>query len=400
MNSIERVDATRHEYLLKPGQRVVGMVLGTVMIAAIIPLWYLAKTDVNGGMALLIAGMSVSVCGAYLLARAVRTRLTIGSGQIEVRSLLGERTFDQSAIEGWRTIAGRYGSYRVLCVKGLVNPITISEFATDDAFEAWFGELPDLDERDRKALLEQIEGDQELGATPEERRSALTTAVVWSVALTVITGAAAAGTLWGGAQVRSGCAVALWLAPVVVLLLLYRSPLLYAVFKAKKDPRAELLWPLMISAAGLSLSNQGANMVSWSPLLMWMALAAAAMILAFYGPIRGSVQFSRALIGLIVFSVFYSWGAVTSVDVLGDESAGTIYTIHVVQKYEHVSHGRGGQTTTYYLKTEPWGPYEESIQSIKVGPETYGATNEGDLICIRLRPGLLRGPWYEMEPCN
>lgn len=401
MGSFQAVDTARHEYGVGRTQGAVSLVIGVVFVAVVLPLGYLAATDADRNVAhiLGVLGAVLLLTGAYLLAWAVRSQLILEGSRITVRGILDERTYDLSELEGSRTIYARHTSIPVICLKGGGRPIDISRYGTDDAFREWFGQLTDLDERDRKAVLDEISQSQELGATPEERMDSLARAKRWSVTLSVIAGAAAIGYLFGPESARLASAAVLWITPIAVLMFLHRSHLLYAIFKQKRDPRAELSIPLILAALALIVNVQDINLISWMPLLPWMVIASAAFILMFYRAVHSNLKTAGATIALLIFALFYGIGTAISADTAADGSKAEVYRVHVMRKYIHVTSGRH-RTTTYYLVTEPWGPYEAPIQEMKVSGGMYRNTSEGDLVCIGLRPGLLHAPWFEPVACD
>lgn len=398
MDSLSTLDGRRHEYPIRPSQQMANGIFGLLMIAATIPVVYLSRISA-GGSALPLMAVGLLAGGSYLLAWALRTRLVLDGHEVRVRGVLSEETFDRSDIEGWRTIASRYGSYRVLMVRGRRRPIQLSRFATDAAFQEWFGSIPDLDERDRRALLGEIERSDELGATPEERLAAWRRSKAWNIGLAAVTIAAAGGLIFGEAGWKLPCATVLWLTPVAAVLLLQRSPLLYTVFRPKKDPRADLSVALMISGIGLMFNMEDANLVSWSPLLVWVGVAGVVYFAAFYHAAHSQVRAGNALIGLLVVAAFYSFGAAISADILADSSPATVQPVQVVRRYVHVTSGRG-QHTSYFLVTEPWDAYGTTMDRVKVSSRRYRETRVGDVVCVGLHRGLLRAAWYAAVPCG
>jgi hypothetical protein len=397
---MQAVETARHEYRLARSQGGVLLVVGVVLIAAIVPIGWAAWTDttLSSAAMILTVGAGMLGVGAYLLAWTTRARLTLDKPGLSLRGAFSERHYAMSDVEGMRNLPRKYGTMPVIWVRG-GDPIDVSRFATDDAFRSWFDALPDLDERDRKALLDEIVQSEELGATPDERMNALGRAKGWSYALTGATIAAMAGMLWEPEKFRLPCAAVLWLAPVAAMMLLHRSHLLYTVFRPKKDPRADLTAPLMLAGFGLMTASQGMNIVSWQPLMLGMIPVAVGFVAAFYHPVRSNVQQAGAVIALFFIALLYGFGAVVSADTLGDGSAPAIYRVRVLDKYITVTHGKGAHTT-YYLRTEPWGPFAEPVHSVSVPSSVYRTTSEGDLVCIGLRAGLLHAAWYERMPCE
>jgi len=397
---MQAVETARHEYRLASSQGGVLLVVGVVLIAAIVPIGWAASTDttVSSAAMILTVGAGMLGVGAYLLAWTTRARLILDESGLSLRGAFSERHVAISDVEGMRNLPQRYGTTPVICVRG-GDPIDPTRFTTDDAFKEWFGRLTDLDERDRKAMLDQITQSEELGATADERMDALGRAKGWSYTLTGAAIAAMVGCLWAPEKFRLPCAAVLWLTPLATLMLLHRSHLLYTVFRPRRDPRADLTTPLTLAGFGLMMASQGMNIVSWQPLMLGTILLGVGFAAAFYHPLRSNVRQGGAVVGLLVLALLYGFGGAISADTLGDGSAPAIYRVRVLDKYIRVTHGKGAHTT-YYLHTEPWGPFAQPVRSVSVPSRVYRETNEGDLVCIGLRNGLLHAPWYERMPCE
>lgn len=336
--------------------------------------------------------------GAYVLSLGFRSRIVIDGSRIEVYGAIRTRSVDLSEIEGFRTLQSRYGSFRQLILKNGLGPISIkSNFNTDDDYRAWMRQIPDLDQRDRQALLAEIEQQQDLGATPEERLGALKVAKRNATALVVIAAAAAVGLNFGAKSWPETwietCAIVLILAPFAAAFLCLRTPLLYTAFKRRSDPRGEASYTLIISSLGMIFSMSEPHFVTVEPLMGLTVLMAFALLVVLFGPARKSGN-RGALLALVAFAGLYGWGAIAAVDVLFDDSQGVVYAAQVVG--EHVSRGR---STTYYLRLEPWGPVQ-AVEDVSVLSSVYDATSLGNTVCPELHPGWLHAPWFRVRACS
>lgn len=342
----------------------------------------------------LSVGVLVLALGAYMLLLGFRSRILIDGTHIEVRGAFRTQPADLNEIEGLRTLRSRYGSFRQLILKNSRRPITIrSRFKTDDDFRAWMQQIPDLDQRDRQALLAEIEQQQDLGATPEERLGALKAAKRNATALLVIAAAAAIGLNFGSKPWLALCAVVLILAPFVAAFLCLRAPLLYTAFKRRADPRGEASYTLFVCSLGMIYTMREPHFLSFKPLTALMALAALALLIALLSPARKSGN-RGALLALVAFAALYGLGAVAVSDVFFDRSQGTVYTAQVTG--HHITHGR---STKYYLRLEPWGPVH-AVEDVSVPSSLYRATSAGDTVCPELHPGRLNAPWFLVRACS
>jgi hypothetical protein len=188
-------------------------------------------------------------------------------------------------------------------------------------------------------------------------------------------------------------AVALALTPAALLLLMQRSPLLYAIFKKKADPRADLGVALMISGIGLAFRVSDVEFVSMQPLLLLIVPVALVYTAAFYSAVRKNSNITATLLGLLFIAGAYSFGLAIVADTLLDSSKSTTYIVPVTGK--HISSGR---STTYYLNLAPWGPLQEPNR-ISVSSSFYNDTQQGDQICLGLHLGRLNAPWYQLADC-
>ena len=332
--------------------------------------------------------------GGYMAAMALRTRLTIEGTRIAVRGVFQEKTADLSEIEGFRTVSNRNGTFRVLQLKEGRGTITISSrFDTDDDYRAYFQQIEDLDDTHRKTILAEIEQQQDLGATPEERVAALQTAKTWSVFALIVTATAALALNFGGPVLQQPSAAVLGLAPLAAVFLVLRSPLLYAVFKRKKDPRAELSFILLVAGFGFLIRMREITFVSMQPLLLLMAVAAGAVIFGYYSSVQ-SASSRGALFGLLILAGLYGYGLVTVTDTIFDGSAGVNYSAPVVGK-----HTVSGRSTTYYLRLAPWGPLETE-KDVSVSSTLYRELAPGEQLCMVLHPGTLHAAWFRVYRCS
>ena len=393
MNSLQQIDTSRHEYRLKGWQRGLYVVLGAAMAAFGIFFTFIAGTKSDGLLGVLIALFFIGI-GFYVLVYALRSRLVIVGTRIEVRNVFQERSADLSEIEGFRSVNSRNGSYIQFWLKEGRGKFSMSNsFDTDDDFRAWFQQVPDLDARDRDLLLSEISQQQDLGATPEERLAALSQAKTWSTFAIVISVAAALGLNLGLASIQLPCALLLALMPVAVFYLVGNSPLLYAVLKRKTDPRADLGFALMAAGFGLFFRVRDLEFVSTRPVFTLAALVALVLLAAFFTSGLRNSSPPGAVFGLLFIAAMFAYGLVVVADTLDDHSAAAAYLTTVTGK--HLSKGK---STTYYLELAPWGPIQQP-NKITVGHDVYSVTPIDGLVCLELRPGRLRIPWYQLADC-
>lgn len=383
----------RREFPMKAWKKMFGLLFGVALCAGS---WFLGTMTAakSSGPAAWLPAAFLFATGIYLLAWVVRSRLVIDGSRIEVQTAFTNRSADRSQIEGYRTIQTRNGNYKQFQLRDGAGYLSVrNDFDTDADFDAWMRQIPDLDLRDREALLDTIKQDAELGATPEERIQALATAKTLAIFLLVVVIAAAAALMFGDPWLQIPSAIVLAIAPAAILMMVSRSPMLYAVFKPKKDPRAELAFVLMVIGFSFLIKIGGIHVVTLTPLLPVMAILAIFFLLPVFLSNRGGPnQFGR-IIGVILFAGFYGYGLTIAADELLDHGTVSPYRATVVGKHE--SHGR---STSYTLDLAPWGPVE-TANKIGVSASVYGRTDIGDQVCLNLHPGSLHVQWYSLVDC-
>src|SRR5580658_9363036 len=180
MSSFGQLPGQRHVYRFKLWLIALICFLALLIGGSGVMLLRQANTQPHDAASLMLIALFPIAMGAYLLLRGLRSRIVLEGTRIEVRGAFIEKSADRSEIEGFRTISSRNGSYTRLMLKEGRGSITISKsFDTDDFYREFFQKIPDLDERDRQALLDEISQQQDLGATPEERLAALSSAKVY-----------------------------------------------------------------------------------------------------------------------------------------------------------------------------------------------------------------------------
>jgi len=384
---MQEIATGRREYRMRGWQRALYILLG-LFIGFIATFVFAA----HAGPPLLM--IPFAAIGAYLLVLALRSRLVMDGTRIEVRGASREQSADLSEVEGFRTISTRNGSFWKLQLKEGRGSLTIQKWFDCDDLRAWLQQLTDLDERDRKALLDQIEQNQELGATPEERLQALKQAKQWNIALWVVAIAAAIAALIPDTGWELPAVVVLAIVPAAALYLLNREPLLYAVGKSKRDPRNELSIALLASGIGLFLIGMRTDFVSWQPLLPKIVVAALAFLFCFYVFGRKGPRMQGFHVLVILSAVFYSFGLIAACDTLPDHAKSTDYAAQVVRKH-YVS----GRSTTYYLDFGPWGPFEDA-NKVSVPYGVYRDARPGDTVCFEVHPGALKAAWFRRVGCD
>jgi uncharacterized protein (DUF697 family) len=393
MNTAEQAVGREREYRMKAWYRAFLLIMGAPAVSGGIVMCALALKSASIAFPLLVTALFLGF-GIYLIALGSRSRIILDGSRIEIRGAFTDRSADASEIEGYRTISSRNGKYTQIYLINGRRPMSFSNlFERDSRFDAWFRKVPNLDKRDRDALLEKISHEEELGATPQDRLDALSRAKTNSILAIVVAVAAAIAANWGIPALYVPFSFVLVLVPIALAIMLHRGPLLYAVFKRKADPRAELLYALMVASFGLLLRARGIKFVSLEFVGMAVAIIAVAYLAAFYHSLFESTSPVRTFFALLLFATLYGYGAMAVADAVGDGSPAARFSPRVIHK-----HYTTGRSRSYYLVLEPWGPLTRA-NSLGVSQKLYDKAHPGDSVCLELRQGRLSAPWYTQVPC-
>ncbi len=383
----------RCEYSIKPWKKAIYLLLGVPLIAGG---FFLTAISGFGSNSIVSAISSLFFLGGgvYALAWAFRSKLAIDGTRIDVRTAFGDRTAELQDIEGYRTISTRYGSVKRLQLKNGDRAITVSnDFETDGEFSEWMRKLPDLDDRDRASLLDEIKEQRDLGATPEERLGKLANAKSIGIFAIVVAVALALAVSFGEPLLQLPAGLLLAAAPAIVFLMIQRSPLLYTIFKRKADPRADLAFVLMAASLGFLFADRNIHLVSMQSLLPEMLLLAALYLAPLWISRQDNTPLINRVISLLIFAGIYSYGVAVSADSFLDTRPPAPFRATVLQK--RVFHGR---STSYALYLAPWGPIP-TTNRLNVTSNFYDRTQIGDSVCLDLHPGSLHAQWFMQVDC-
>lgn len=395
MEDAQQVRSVRRVYRYKGLQRDFCVILGVVFAVAgcgIAVAAFLQEHDLLAPL-LIFAAMMVAFA-AFMLALAFRSCLEIEGSRIEVRGPFSARSADLADVEGFRTLGAGPGSSWLLILKsGRGTFLVPSSFETDDVFQSWLQQIPDLDAHDQEALISKIEQQQEIGAKLGNWLAKLALARHRAIGLLVISVASAISLNVAPEDWLEPFVVILILAPFATAYLCLQSPALYAVFKKRSDPRAETSYVLIVAGFGLLIRLRELHFVSVEPLIAFMVFVMLAIALTNYHASKTGAN-QGAFAGTLVLAVLFAYCSMTVVDVFLDNAKTNRISADVLGT--RVSNGFG--MTTYYLQVSPWGPIKKE-NDVSVPSGVYFASHPGDLICFDMHPGRLGAPWYRVVQC-
>lgn len=133
--------------------------------------------------------------------------------------------------------------------------------------------------------------------------------------------------------------------------------------------------------------NHRYNQLFW---VMWGAISLTFIIPFFLF----SKEYKRKILvaaGYIFCVSFFWFGALCVINIDFDFSAAEEYRVRVVDK-----HSSSGKAEMYYVTVKPWdGKYGD--EDIEVSIDEYKQAEEGDIVTVVQRNGLLRMKWYYLE---
>jgi hypothetical protein len=147
----QRVEPTSHEYRMKASKSGLFLSVAAMLIVASVPVATrgLASADMPTALGRVVVGALLMLCGVFMVATVLRSRLVIERSQIRFRIVFREEVFPLDEIEGVRTVSTGPSSHRVsrlvICARGRSEPIETIQFAPDDFLQKWLQQLPNLD---------------------------------------------------------------------------------------------------------------------------------------------------------------------------------------------------------------------------------------------------------------
>ena len=388
-------------YRIRLGWRLFLSGLGLIgVVFGVFGIWYFAtghETTDRGEIAAMIAIFgSFAAVGVYLVFSMLRSKITLRSEQLEVRGALLSRRMRTEEIAGWRTIPQRDMPPNLVLIprpgRGRKLPINES-FALDDWFYEWLDQFPDLDAKDQSRSREEVLSKAELGGSRDERRESLRQGKRVAGIFTFVTLAVGAWGLFDPEPYRLVIAI-LAALPLLALILAMRSHGLFRLDDQRNDAHPDLAVPFVVPAvvmAGRAMLDF--DFIGWTRLGM-ISITIGIILVAAVAVCDSSL---RAKPGMLLVFLFYTsaygLGAGLEANFLFDHSSPKTFTVSVLDRY--IS---DGDRTDYKLELSPWGPIKER-DTVSVSKQLYQKLQPGSRVCVDLRKGALRIPWYIVDLC-
>lgn len=334
--------------------------------------------------------------GSYLLLYTFKSKIVLYADRIEWHGVKSQRSLRRDDIAGWRITRTQYVSTLELHSRSPgTKKLKVSlMLKRDDVFDGWFAGLANLDAQEREESLAQVVEDQRIAATPEDRAQKLAKA---KKIATVLSWAAGIASVWGWLYPRPyELAIAiLAIIPGIAVILLATGGGLYQMEGRRHDVRADLFLAFIVPSAVLTLrSVWDFEFLEWSPILKLAIVGSMVLTILVVGADRGMRERRWAFLAFLFLSFFYGFGAMAQANALLDRSEGQVFQTQVLAK--RIS---SGKSTTYYFTIDPWGPRSEPNE-VSVSRALYQATSVGQNVCVWLRKGSLRVPWFVIGSCQ
>ena len=352
----------------------------------------LSSRAISGALCSLFA-----ILGFYLALGARRYSVTLGPDRVEIFEVLRHRVIERENILGRRHVVIRTGAARWILIpkQGFGRKLELSMFLkTDKDFAAWIVSLPDLDsdkngatERDVAAAISAL-ADRGYGKHAQTRLRQLAIWLnrgVYGLAIAIY-------------LIPDSHNVMIWIAialPWIAVILVTRFKPFYRFGGPKNSPLPDLSLPLFIPGLLLTLAaSVSISTVDWyAPLAL--SLLGALILTGVATVVDPWLRKHRVTaILMILLCCGYGYGAGLEINALLDHSTPTSYPVTVLSKRE--SHGK---STTYYVGIPAWGP-RLTGEEVMISGSSYGKMRVGDTVCISLRHGALKIPWYVLTACD
>jgi hypothetical protein len=349
------------------------------------------------GMMIKISVSLLIVLGAgYLILLMLRSLVILGPDAITARTIISTRKMLRNEIEGWRLLPTRYIATLELVPRDKAKKkLRIGMLMRTDAlFRAWFSGIPDLDAQELARSEAQITADSEIAPTPGQAHERLAQARRVARASSII---ATAVSFWGWFFPRPyELVIAILIAlPIAALSLAAWSKGLYGIDELRNDARADLGVTFLLPGAVLALrAIRDIQLLAWMPALVWALFGAAVVTLVILRVDKTIRNRRLEVILLFLLGTAYHYGTIAQLNVLLDHSAPEGFQATVLSK--HVSNDRD---PTWELEVGPWGPRHGNTD-LSVPKSVYDSAAPGQSVCVYVRAGALKLPWYYVMPCR
>lgn len=341
-----------------------------------------------------------SICIAFgivsLIALAVDRIVLHGPDEIELRQLgFGRHRLRRSEIRGRRVLPTPHVRTLVLERNDGRRPVKIGLIQKrDEILNAFLDSLPDLDEAERAAKEKVVLAMEELGATEDARRHALSVGHRIIVVLNTVT---VVVVFWGGFYPRPQSILVpiLALLPLVALVLMSLGRGLFSIAGERHEPRPHVGLPLTVASLLLALRAwRDLSHVDVAVLAVAAGILGSALVMALVAFAPTHERRLGVFVPISLVAAAYGWGLAVHANALLDRGAWEMHEVEV--RGERVVRGRHPSA---HLRLAPWGPFEAEDEH-EVPFAVHDGVEVGGHVCVDLHPGALGARWYVIRACE
>jgi len=332
-------------------------------------------------------------------------RVTLYDDRIEVATWYRTTVVRRDAIAGYRIVPSKVPVYSFAFKTGRElddGSFTLNvsrNIKTDPAWDAWLADIPDLNAEARAEALAEIQGNVELGATPEARVGHWKRAVWASWGLWILT-LILSLLLPLGHQIADVAIVGLiampWLALALVTM---RMRTFSRPGFLNGGPIPILLFLIPVPGVPLAFIMATYDFHSVAPALTILATGGALVLLTSVSVmcVRGNISYiAAAACAVFLLSGLYCYEAIAMTNYRLDSGRAALFSTTIKEKLRRPYVDKQGKVhVNYEMTLNPWGPEREEAHEV-VSAWQFEHYAPGDTVCIELFRGALGIPWYRV----
>ena len=343
--------------------------------------------------------------GVLMAAVVLAAKVTLYQDYVIQSSLFATIKLYRQDIRGYRSRAVKNATYvDLLPVNDQLKKISVAQaYIKDPVFGVWLQKIPNLDEEVQRAVYLEIEQDESLGRTPEERRAKVQ--LLRKVGNYVTYGymAAAVGIgiyphpLWLAVLIPI---IGPWIAIGMVSVSGRNFTMLdtdKAVLLRKGNLIQLLVFPALSFYLMFKIEGNGVPSLpmDWQTLLIVSVIGGLAMGALVWSVSSGAKMAMPKMLGMLIPLAGYVGGAVTMANGIFDHMEAKSYTLIVLKKYRTTGKGAAN-----YLTVSSPDPSYRGATSIRVPYNIYNASSVNSVVCAQIHPGALGLQWESIGLCG
>ena len=340
---------------------------------------------------------TMAALAIWLVAMALRTRLVLSADSLDYRGALLSRRMAMADVLGRRRAPNTRRGILLAPRPGRGQRMLISgDLKRDEAFDAWFARIPDLDASEQAASLARVLDDRTLGATPGDVSERLARvrvlARIGNIIAVLAMLALQFGPSWWEFEADVAIALCIPLAALLAAALFRGLVTLTPLSNAANDARPSLLPMIMFPSIALlaRLSTQ-ANLRDWHPLVLPAIVCGALGTLLAMALDAGLRKRVAAALGVLACMGTFAGAAIVWLDVRMDP--------HVAQPVPVAVTGHSaGKGPIWAIQLGP-APTAIDWKGIVVSRRDFLDLHTGQVACLSEHPGLFDVPWAELHRC-